>query len=199
MQQHYAKPMRKYTLTAYSWIVYYLVKVLPIMQVPSFSLLYVASNIVLFISQWRILDSLSNQRSFHSAYCYVSTTPLIVACCKLRVRPVQHLYGNALCHLYGLYLPYLIYSLIAVQCCTFFTLHQASPPRFVETLRVVSPLSCLLFLMIVTTTRHVNVTCCSSPHSSLLLLIMITKGVAQVCVPDFPPPLSHTRVFPHCL
>ena len=53
--------------------------------------------------------------------------------------------------------------------------------------------------MIVTTTRHVNVTCCSSPHSSLLLLIMITKGVAQVCVPDFPPPLSHTRVFPHCL
>jgi len=37
------------------------------------------------------------------------------------------------------------------------------------------------------------------PHSSLLLLIMITKGVAQVCVPDVSPPLSYTRVFPHCL
>ena len=28
---------------------------------------------------------------------------------------------------------------------------------------------------------------------------MITKGVAQVCVPDVSPPLSYTRVFPHCL
>ena len=146
MQQHYAKPMRKYTLTAYSWIVYYLVKVLPIMQVPSFSLLYVASNIVLFISQWRILDSLSN------VLFIVSTTPLIVACCKLRVRPVQHLYGNALCHLYGLYLPYLIYSLIAD--ITFFTLHQASPPRFVDIACCFSPL-----LFIVLNDCYYNATC----------------------------------------
>ena len=94
------------------------------------------------------------QRSFHSAYCYVSTTPLIVACCKLRVRPVQHLYGNALCHLYGLYLPYLIYSLIAVQCCTFFTLHQASPPRFVDIACCFSPL-----LFIVLNDCYYNATC----------------------------------------
>ena len=128
------------------------------MRVPSFSLFNIFSsipNVHDFIlcclsPGGQILDSSSNV--LDSAYCYVSTTWLIVAWCKLRVRPVRHPYSNALCHLYRLYLPHLLSN--AVQCCTFFTLHQASPPRFVDIACCFSPL-----LFIVLNDCYYNATC----------------------------------------
>ena len=126
------------------------------MRVPSFSLFNIFSSIpnvhdfiLCCLSPGRqILDSSSNV--LDSAYCYVSTTSLIVAWCKLRVRPVPN--TVMLCVIYTV-CTYLIYSLIAVQC-SFFTLHQASPPRFLDIACCFSPL-----LFIVLNDCYYNATC----------------------------------------
>ena len=87
----------------------------------------------------------------------MSTIPLIVAFCKLRVRHVWHP-GNALFYCLNTCLPHPLSN-----CCSmlymFFTRHL--PPRFVDVTCCFSPLPFIVHNDCYYNAIYVNVTCCS--------------------------------------
>ena len=157
MQQIYAKLMRKYTVRSRDCILssrsnYQLCEYPPFLCSTS-SVVY-QMFMILYCAVYLPVDGYSIH---HPTFLIVH----IVTCPPHRwllhgVNWGYDLFGIRtvmLCVIYTV-CTYLIYSLIAVQCCTFFTLHQASPPRFVDIACCFSPL-----LFIVLNDCYYNATC----------------------------------------